>query len=526
MEYDIVINNGYVVFGNKNKAENINIGIVKDKIRKISKEFLQGKIVIDATNKIVSPGFIDPHSHSDASIFFNENMTSKIYQGVTTEINGNCGVGIFPIKENFYNECIQFIREHFILPNEDFRFSKNFSISDIRKKLEVEKFVTNQGYLIATGALRVSVAGFNTEELSDEKLKLMLEILKEELEKGALGVSFGLIYQPGNYMSKREIVEIMKVVASFDGIASFHMRNEGANIISSLKEIITYARISGCKTNVSHLKIMGKDNWYNSKTILELIEKANKDGLKLTYDQYPYNATSTTLMVLFPDDIFQGNIKEFMVQIDKLSLEDKNRILENIEKRGGAKKIMVSNCSILKEEFLGKTLFEIEKNLNLSTIETLLYIMKKTQGRVEAIYFSMVEEDIENFIKFPLGVIGSDGTSISNEKMDVFGNPHPRNFTTFPKFIEINRKKNYFSLEEMIYKITKKTADIYSIKGRGEIKIDNFADIVIFDYEDIQDTSTFIKPFTIPKGIEYVLVNGKIVVRRNKYIDIKNGIFI
>lgn len=143
MEYDIVINNGYVVFGNKNKAENINIGIVKDKIRKISKEFLQGKIVIDATNKIVSPGFIDPHSHSDASIFFNENMTSKIYQEVTTEINGNCGVGIFPIKENFYNECIQFIREHFILPNEDFRFSKNFSISDIRKKLEVEKFVTN-----------------------------------------------------------------------------------------------------------------------------------------------------------------------------------------------------------------------------------------------------------------------------------------------------------------------------------------------------------------------------------------------
>lgn len=526
MNYDIVINNGLVVFGNENQAEFLNLGIISDKIVDISKEKLIGKKNIDANGKIVSPGFIDPHCHSDLSVFFDYEMTSKIFQGVTTEISGNCGIGMTPTIAGHEKELKKYVIDHFLTPK-DFKLEEYRDLNSLKDVITTKKTVTNQGYLVGTGCLRIGTKGFRTNEVTKLDLEIMAEALRKEFSAGALGVSFGLIYQPGNFMLKDEIIEIMKVVAENDKITSFHMRNEGENIIEAIKEVIDCAEKSKCKTNISHLKIMSKNNWGKSKEILQLLEDARNKGLKITYDQYPYMATSTTLMVLFPQEIFNGNIEEFITNISKITAEDRKKILANINSRGGSKNILISNTFLPNNKYSGKTVEDIMQEMKLNEVDTILLLVKETQGRAKAIYFSMCEEDMDNFMKCSYSVIGSDGSSIPIENINsLFGKPHPRNLGTFPKFIKLNREKQLFSIEVMINKITKRTADLYCIKDRGEIKIGNYADITIFDYNNVEDISTFENPFQKSKGIEYVIVNGKIVVENGNYTGIKAGIFI
>lgn len=526
MNYDIVINNGLVVFGNESQAEFLNLGIVDDKIVEISKEELTGKKVIDANGKIVSPGFIDPHCHSDLSVFFDYEMTSKIYQGVTTEINGNCGIGITPTVTDYEKELEKYVVDHFLIP-QNFKLKDYRDLTSVKNVINSKGTITNQGYLVGTGCLRIGAKGFKTDKLTKLELEIMLEALRKEFIAGALGVSFGLIYQPGNFMLKDEIIEIMKVVAENDKVTSFHMRNEGENIIEAIKEVIDCAEKSKCKTNISHLKIMSKDNWGKSKEILQLLEEARNKGLKITYDQYPYMATSTTLMVLFPQEIFNGNIEEFITNISKITAKNREKILVNINSRGGSKNILISNSFLPDNKYSGKTVEELMQEMNLDEIDTILLLVKETQGRAKAIYFSMCEKDIDNFMKCSYSVIGSDGSSIPMENINsIFGKPHPRNLGTFPKFIKLNREKHIFSIENMVNKITKRTADLYGIKDRGEIKVGNYADITIFDYTNVEDTPTFENPFQKSRGIEYVIVNGKIVVENGNYTGIKAGVFI
>jgi len=526
MEFDLVIKNGTVVFGNLQEKKIINIGISNEKIVMITSDTIKGKEEIDVRGKIVAPGFIDPHTHSDLSAFFQGNMTSKLEQGVTTEINGNCGVGIYPYDKSNWKNHKSFVEEHFSIPKEDFSLEEIQNLSALKKFWNKKKFLINQGYLVATGCLRIAVAGFSTDKLNDKELKKMLELLEEELKNGSYGVSFGLIYQPGNFMDKEEIIEILKVVSKYEKVASFHIRNEGFKVIESIKEVVYCAKASNCKVNISHLKIMDKNLWGKSEEILEIINKAVKEGVKITFDQYPYIATSTTMMVLIPDYLFSGDIEKFIEKFP-LNTEDKTSILEIINNRGGVENILISNSFMKDNKYSGKLLSEIVKETQKDPVEIILEIIKISHGRARAIYFSMDQEDMFTFMKSPLGVVGSDGSSISTTYDEQFGLPHPRNFATFPNFIEINKEKDFFSMEEMINKMTYKTAQIFSIKDRGLIKEGYFADIVIFDYEKIKGASKYENPFIKTEGIHYVIVNGKIALENGKVRDaVRNGKFI
>ncbi|MGF6905857.1 N-acyl-D-amino-acid deacylase family protein [Fusobacterium sp. PH5-44] len=526
MVYDLVIENGNVVFGNLEKSQVLNIGIIKNKIVKLTNNIISGRKKIDARGKIVSPGFIDPHTHSDLSVFFKNNMSSKIAQGVTTEICGNCGVGIVPSNNNYFEQYKSFVGEHFTYPYENFPFENIKTMKLLKEFWNKDKFIINQGYLTATGCLRIAVSGFSTDKLTDSQKEKMLHLLEEELQNGSYGVSFGLIYQPGNYMCKEEIIEILKVVARYDKIASFHIRNEGANIFEAIEEVIYCGRESKCKVNISHLKIMDKDLWGESNKVLELLNKGISEGVKLTYDQYPYIATSTTLMVLIPDNIFNGDINDFLEKIDNLSIENKLEILKKINQRGGAENILITDVITDDGNYSRKFLSEIAKTGEMDVVDTLLQIIKNNHGRVKAIYFSMNDDDMYSFMNTSIGVIGSDGSSISVVPETDSGLPHPRNFATFTNFIKINRNKSFFSLEEMINKITLKTAELYSIKNRGMIKEDYFADIVVFDYDKIDGASTYNNPYKKNIGIDYVIVNGEIALEEGEVKEVRNGVFI
>ena len=519
--YDLVIENGTVIFGALKEKEKVNIGVVGNKIQMISKNRLYGKKSINAKNLYVSPGFIDIHSHSDISGFMDKFCSSKIYQGVTTEINGNCGIGIFPWEKKNENNLKKYIQTHSDINYYPIDLYKTESFIDLKNNLKENKLMTNQGYLVGAGCIRIAVMGFEPGEASDYEIEKMQNLLEKQFKEGAFGISFGLVYQPGNFMGEKEILELLKIVKKYNKIASFHMRDEGDKIEESIQEIIYYGKKTGAKINISHLKIMNKKNWGKSKEILEILDKAFKDGLSISFDQYPYIATCTNLFVLMPQNIFNGDIEKFIKNISNFSNETMDIIKKNIEKRGGSKNILIPNSYLENLDLNGRTLFEISKYLNLSEEKTILYIIEKSKGKAQGIYFSISIEDVEEFIKSELGVIASDGNSFPMEKLESLGNPHPRNFGTFPKYISMAKKD--IPIEKIINRITKKPAKIFGIEKRGEIKNGYFADLTIFNLDKVNDVSTFQNPFQQPEGIVTVIINGKIILENGDIANKKNG---
>ncbi|MGL5854144.1 MAG: amidohydrolase family protein, partial [Cetobacterium sp.] len=261
--------------------------------------------------------------------------------------------------------------------------------------------------------------------------------------------------------------------------------------------------------------------WGKSRKIIEMLEKASKSGVLISFDQYPYEATCTNLFVLIPQNVFDGNIETFIKEIPNFSDKVMSLIRENIEKRGGSKNIVVSNSYLKDTYFNGKTIFEISKYLNLSEEKIVLYILEKSKGKTQAIYFSMDLEDVKEFFKSDLGVIASDGNSLPMEDKFDLGNPHPRNFGTFPKYIWMS--KDEVPIEKIINRITERPAKLFRLEGRGEIKNGNFADITIFDLDKIKDSSTFQNSFQCPVGIEYVVINGKVVLEEGTVFTAKVG---
>ncbi|MGL5544890.1 MAG: N-acyl-D-amino-acid deacylase family protein [Cetobacterium sp.] len=522
--FDLVIENGTIIFGYNRPSQILNIGILKDKIYTFSKETLRGKKIIDAKNLYVCPGFIDIHSHSDISGFSNKNCLSKLYQGVTTEVNGNCGIGIFPTTQENRTNLAKYIQTHSDINYHSIPLEKINTFYDLKTELNRYKLNTNQGYLVGAGCLRIAIMGFKSRIATDEEIYKMTSLLEKQFEEGALGISFGLVYQPGNFMSKKEIIEILKIVKKYDKVASFHMRDESDKIIESIEEIIFYSKMSGAKVNISHLKVMNKKNWGKAEEILKSLETAKNMGVNISFDQYPYNATCTNLFVLLPQNIFSGDINLFIKDIPTLSETILKEIKENINKRGGGKNISISNFCTNLFNFNGFSLYEVSKILNLSEEESVLYLIKNSVGSVQAIYFSLDMKDVKTFLKSDYGVIASDGNSFPMTDSFNLGTPHPRSFGTFPRYIDI--LKNELPIEKIINRITSKPAKIFRISNRGEIRKNYFADITIFNLDKIKDNSTFENPFLKPSGIKHVIVNGKIIVYNNSALDSKNGYII
>lgn len=520
-KYDLVIENGTIIFGALKNKEIMNIGIIGDKIETISKDRLDGKKVIDARNLYVAPGFIDVHSHSDISGFIDESCSSKIYQGVTTEINGNCGIGISPWIDGNRENLKKYIQTHSDINYYPIDLNKTKSFLVLKNFLKERKLVTNQGFLVGAGCIRIAVMGFKSSKANESEIEKMKILLEEQFREGAIGISFGLIYQPGNFMDQREILELLKVVKKYDKIASFHMRDEVNEIEKSIEEVIYYGRETGAKVNISHLKVMNKKNWGKAQKIIEALEEAFKSGVAISLDQYPYEATCTNLFVLLPQSIFNGDIETFIKDIPSFSDEVMLLIRENIEKRGGGENIVISNSYLKNSYFNARTISEISKYLNLSEEKTVLYILEKSRGKAQGIYFSMDLRDVKEFFKSDLGVIASDGNSLPMEDSFELGNPHPRNFGTFPKYVHM--VKNEISIEQIINRVTKKPAEFFKIEGRGEIKNGNFADITIFDLDKVKDSSTFQNSFQRPVGIEYVVINGKVVLEGETVFNIRAG---
>ncbi len=444
---------------------------------------------IQANSLVVAPGFIDIHSHSDLSIKDFPEMENIIRQGVTTQVVGNCGINIGMMEEG---------------------------LGKFINGIEKRGIGTNLIFLAGQGVIRSKIMGDEKRKPTEEELNKMKNLLESVMDEGAKGLSTGLEYEPGIYSSTEEIIELAKVAGKKGGIYATHLRNEGDYLESAVKEAIMIGKIAEISVQISHLKVERKRNWGKSEKIIEIIEDARKEGIDVSYDLYPYTAYMTRLNIAIMP--FRASPNELL---DSNRYKDLLKELKNY--RIDWDLIHISRYDVDTQKS-GKSILELARERNISPEEFTLELLKRNEP-VRVISFQMSEEDIKRFLSYRYSFIGSDGSSYKKRNRE--DRTHPRSFGTFPKILgRYVRELQILSLEEAISKMTYLPAQKLGIKDRGIIKEGAYADITIFNPEKVIDKATYDDPFQYPEGIEYVILNGNIILESGEYIDKRAGIVI
>ena len=497
IDFDIVIINGTIVDGSGNEAYKSDIGIINDRIVKIGDlSRLSSRRTIDANNLIVSPGFIDSHTHAIRGIFDVPTAESSLLQGVTTLTDGNDGTSPFPIKEHY-------------------------------QKIENTRISPNWAVFVGQGTIRQEVMGLENRDPTASELSKMKLMVKEAMEEGALGISTGLFYVPGSFSSTSEVIELSKVASHYGGIYISHMREEAVDVLKSINETINIGIKAKIPVQITHHKIIGKENWGLSKETLKLVDNAIKDGVQVSIDQYPYTASQTSIRALIPQWAQAGGRIDLLQRIDdpktrKLIIDG---IIERIlfDRGGGHPKNIFISKSSWNTSLEGKNLAElcIERDLEPSPYNAAMVVFDIIKGGgASAVYHAINSDDVDLIMQHPMTSIASDGP------MTVFGvgSPHPRTYGTFARVLgSYVRERNILSLEEAVRKMTSLPAQILSIKQRGLIKEGYYADIAIFDPKTILDKATFEDPHQYAVGVISVIVNGEIVIDQGVHNGNKPG---
>ena len=518
---DFVIKNGTVVDGAGDVKRVLDIGILGDRIVHVGDiNTPPGCNLIDATGYIVSPGFIDIHSHSDFFWLISPESESKIYDGVTTEICGNCGTSAFPLK----GQLLENRRKSLGI----FELDVNWQTAgDFFKRANESPSSINRGFLVGHGNIRACVLGYENREPDKNELAKMEGELRDAMDTGALGMSSGLVYPPGCYAKTAELTELCKIVEEYNGVYSTHIRDEGDKIETALAETIDISKVSGVSSQVSHIKTWGERNWGKIESIKNLLDDARSDGVMISCDRYPYIAAATDLDIILPGWVYEGGAIEEKKRLGnpscrKLIMKEMAREREN---QKFWESIMISSVhSNERKNYEGKTITEIAKTLNTCPLEFVLYLLYEEDCRVSVLFFSMSEENLDKILKWDFVMIGSDSSLRSTSGKLHFGKPHPRSYGTFSRVIRkyVNEKR-LFPLEEAIHKMTGLPAQKLGLKNRGVLKEGFFADVTIFDQNTITERATFMTPHNYSNGIKYVFVNGKLTVEDGKHTGAMNG---
>ncbi len=532
MVFDLLIKNGKIVNGTGNPWFKADIGIKNGKIEKIGRlDSADAEKILDAEGLIVSPGFIDMHNHSDISVFFNPKLESTIRQGITTLVIGNCGSSLAPVNPATKDLFMKHI-EAFLPSDAELEVTWN-TFEEYLNKLEEIEMAANIAPLVGHGTVRIAVMGFDDREPTAEELDEMKKLVAEAMEAGAFGMSTGLIYPPGVYSKTEELVELCKVVAKYGGIYVSHIRGEGGTLIEAVKEAIYIGEKAGVPVEISHHKAAGKSNWGKTKETLKLMEEARKRGVDVTCDQYPYRAGMTSLSAVLPPWVHVGGVEEMLRRLrDPKEREKIRRDIEqglpgweNFVADCGWENIYISSVVTEKNKHLeGKNVAEIAKIKGKDELDAVCDLLLEEDGRVTIVLFMMDEEDIVRVMKSPLQMVATDAWAVAPYGVLGAGKPHPRFYGTYPRVLgRYVREKKVLTLEEAVRKMTSFPAQKLGLKDRGLILEGMWADIVIFDPAKIIDKATYQNPHQYPEGIEYVIVNGKIVVENGEHTGVLPG---
>ncbi len=514
--FDILIKNGIVADGDSDETKQLDIAITAGSIAEIAPSIKtdNAKKVIDASGQIVAPGFVDVHSHSDYYLIIDNRASSKVLQGVTSEIGGNCGYSAAPMSGEVLERRAKDYKEQFGI---DVNWS---GMNEFLETLSDAKPAVNFGALLGYNTIRGSIMGPNSSQPSANDMKEIKGMIAQGLDNGALGMSVGVVYPPACFAKTEEFVEAYKVVAEKEKVFTSHIRSEGAGLLDALTEVTHVAKKSGAKLQVSHLKTAGKANWGKLDRAFEILESARADGVRLMADRYPYLASNTGLQVALPDRAFDGGRDILVKKLKDPKERDtfKAEILLNHPEAEYWNTVMVSQVVTERNKDIeGLTVAEGAKKRGKDIFTYFFDLLVEENTEIEAIFFCMTQENMDRIIEKPWVVIGSDAGARAIDGPLAIGRPHPRTFGTFPKFFkEYVREKQMFTIPEAVRKTTTYACDFFGIKNRGRLKKGWAADIVVFDINTIEDTSTYVEPLSYPTGINCVLVNGVLTVENGK----------
>jgi N-acyl-D-amino-acid deacylase len=507
-EYDIVIRGGRVLDGAGNPCIFADVAIKDGHFVKIGKIDGIAKTEIDARGRYVSPGWIDMMDQSGPVLPKNGLAENKLMEGVTTAIGGEGGTPVQPDK----------MRDYWAM-------------------LEKNGISLNFGTYFSETQARVAVLNYDARKPDEEELAKMKGILETAMENGAMGMTTALIYPPSSYATTDELIEMAKVAAKYGGIYASHMRGEGKELVQSMDELIEIAEKGGLPGEVFHFKAAYSPGW--GKLMREAgrhVEAARARGVDVAADLYVYTAGGTGLEATIPSWAHEGGMAQLLKRLADPAI--RARLKKEIRKgspgwwnivaaSGGWKNIILVNAQNSENaKYQGRSIAAVAKELKKDPADTAFDLVAQgTQGRVLALYYMMSEQDIDTALRFPWTSIGSDaGTALVPGGDDALGLPHPRSYGNFPRVIaRYVREQHVLSLEDAIRKMTSWPATRMRITDRGVIREGLWADAVIFDFDKIQDRSTYEKPDLPPDGIDYVLVNGVVVVDHGRHNGARPG---
>jgi N-acyl-D-aspartate/D-glutamate deacylase len=505
--YDLVIRNGRVLDGAGNPWIAADVAIKDGHFVRIGKVLARGRQEIDARGKYVSPGWIDVMDQSGGVLPRNGLAENKLLMGVTTAIAGEGGTPV-PVDK---------IAEYFA-------------------NLEKGGISINFGTYFAEWQPRVAVLGEASRAPTAEELERMKAIMETAMKAGVMGMTTALIYPPSSYATTDELVEMAKVAGRYGGIYASHIRGEGRELVQAIDEAISIGEKGGLPVEIFHLKAAYQPGWGTlMRRAGERIEQARGRGVDVAADMYLYTAGGTGLEAVIPSWAFEGGDDKLQERLKDPAIRKrlKKEIVSGsrgwwniVEAAGGWDGIVLVNARNKENaHFEGKSLAKIAKEWKKDPADAAFDLVTQGQGRVLALYYMMSEQDIVTALKFPWTSIGSDaGAALTPGAVDALGLPHPRSYGNFPRLIaRYVREKKVLTLEEAVRKMTSWPATRMRLAARGLIREGCWADVVIFDYDKLQDRATYEQPLLSPEGIDYVLVNGQVVIDHGKHTGVRPG---
>lgn len=523
---EILISNGTIIDGTGSPAFKGDIAIDKGLIAYIGSKFIgEAVTVIDAEGLIVAPGFIDIHSHSDISLLFDPRAESKVVQGITTEVVGNCGVSAAPVRPQYREELIrQFETNNFTMtPEEKEMWQWHSQIQCVRETV-ARGVSSNLVPLVGGVPVRISAVGMK-REINSSDLQKIKRLLENELDQGVWGMSSGLYYVPERYYSTPQLIELCKLIGRKKKVWSVHIRDEGKRVFQSVKEVLEIAFRSSVSLQISHLKLEGKSNWGRAGEILALLHKARRQGIDVNWDQYPYTAYGSGLIDVIPPSLRAEGIDKLLMDLNRprvrnclkklmlLGTDDWPSPLADVEWT----EMIIAEVKNDKE-LVGKTIRELAQEWGSDPLEVIMDLLLSQDAGVKVIVPAMSEQDVQEIMEDPETIISTDGKAVSPRGRFAGLHPHPRYYGAFPRVLgRYVRERKVIDLVSAIRKMTSLPAQKIGLRDRGVLALGKVADVVVFDPNTVADQATYSEPHHFPVGIKYVIVNGVEVISAGKH---------
>jgi N-acyl-D-amino-acid deacylase len=527
--YDVILRGGTIYDGSGGKPYVGDVALRGDRIERIAKAGdlgdAKGKLEVDAKGMAVSPGFVNMLSWATDSLIQDGRGQSEIRQGVTLEVMGE-GASMGPLNDAMKKESVE--------QQGDIKYPINWTtLGEYMEMLEKKGISPNVASFVGATTVRVHEVGYDNRPPTPEELKRMRALVRQAMEEGALGVGSSLIYAPAFYAGTDELVALCEEAAPYGGMYISHMRSEGNRLVEAVDELIEISRRAKVPAEIYHLKVAGRQNWSKLDQVLQRIDKARAEGLRITADMYTYPAGATGLDAAMPPWVQEGGLKAWIGRMKdpatrerlKKEMSTPTNEWENLYLSAGPENTyLVAFKNDKLKPLTGKSLAEVAKMRGKSPEETAMDLVIEDDSRVGTIYFLMSEDNIKRQLKLPYVSFGSDAEAMAPEGPFLKSNPHPRAYGNFARVLgKYARDEKVMSVEEAVRRLTSLPAENLKVRERGRLQEGYFADVVVFDPAKIQDHATFDKPHQYSTGVLHVFVNGVQVLKDGEHTGATPG---